>query len=1666
MKQFRKALAMLLSVLMLCSVLPLSAMMVSAADNLIVNGDFENGATSWVLTNDDDTATEVIDDPTGSGRGKVMHAVSTYNNSNGRDDMFYQQPSMEANTDYVLSFKVYCYSTASNAAFIVNFYDKDGGQKVTYNTSDVTGLACQNIDSSSAVRVRLNVNSNTGKWVDVSIPFNSGSAVTSRILFANYRVQQGYYYFDDVVLTKVGGDEPETPVEPEEPLEPAPADYNMLQNGDFELGDANWTALVSNATVVNDPTGTGKGKVMQTNESGSGVGMFKQGVSISANTDYILKFKVYTYAASGTKPGFWATVGTNTAAYNSSGVVCYPMEHKSVNNGCVRFTSVLDAAYNAWIDVTVPFNSGSETSTNIILSNYRADAGQYYFDDIVLVRADGMMEPGEDEPETPDTPANPDAPVVTGNLVNNGNFETGDTTGWKPNQSTTVNTEAAKTGSYGAYLSGKGSYGSLLNTTVDVVIGKSYVVNMWLKVKAVGVNVQVKADNDSGASLAGKWCSASNYADWTQISFVVSPTTNALFINICGAGNGEYEIAYIDDVSVTEAPLISNGDFETGDLSGWEKWQSTTISANAAYEGAYGVNIKGNGSWGGMLNQNMAVKSGKTYELTFWYKINANGFTLQLQGVQSGTMYQNKSIKSPTGTWTQYTTTVTSNGDSAIKLNFSGIGGSGSANASLAEDAYIDSISLVEQKSASNDGYILNGDFEYKDYTTHWSNVNNACTATLVEGHNGGQALSFTAPKWCQMRQKFAVDANTDYTITLWAKDTTAITLLLKTGATDENYAQKSISAGSTWTEITYDFNSGNNTSLYLGFMGQDSGNGAAVIDDIVIVANKEPSFDGYIYNGDFESGKLGKWQKNSASLSALSNDAHDGIYAASVKGVGDWGGHLLYQEINLEAGKTYTLSFWYKPLSNGVNYTLRTPDKSATFDTLYLDSKKYADWTYHEVTFEAGTATLVELTFSGSGKNNGVNDEVLVDDFRLVNLSGNEMDRAQLMTDGGASIRDTEDGKPALAFRFFLSANGIQVEKGNQYVQNTGSLKLYKYAEVMGNLKKFGAIVTNNAAIGTDADAFTLENINGSNFIDVNAKYLMELDDTSASYAVRILNIPNANVGNEIYVRPYYLYELDGETYTIYGDITNDNYAQVESTRRTKRVLTLGGNYEDINDNLYDVLKSAEYDQVILGNLEGDTYYKNDDNGKWTTTTGIDATTAINDERWQYIVVTNDADLAWAEANKPADAKILYNVGYENFAADAAAAESADVDGIIGSGTALESLATIDVTGLYEGDALSDKGDYVVSLTWFVALTGESLDLVEWDATYTENEEYNLRRAAARAKNLPCAVSDLSETLLVAGSDFQPATNAQGIETLRSLTGSLKNNGYSSFDGMLFVGDYTREHGSVLEPGEEGRNVLETEMTNYVNFGHVYSQGNHDHKDIAGMDNYGNNDPKGGNYGVFVINEDNYDAYGNGGQTVATDLINYFAEKKAAGWGNQPIFVMSHLPLHYNYRTMKDGGAKTASYIINALNTASEDGFNIIFLIGHNHSGGYDDSLGGAAIYIPKGDSIPVPDATNIKNAPIEMELKFTYMNAGYVSYYNDMGMGADCSLTMSAFRIQANGDVIITRYDKNGVHNLKSAGKLSPYDRDYTEYTVADGRVYESSRIVGAFKDEEYED
>jgi hypothetical protein len=319
-----------------------------------------------------------------------------------------------------------------------------------------------------------------------------------------------------------------------------------------------------------------------------------------------------------------------------------------------------------------------------------------------------------------------------------------------------------------------------------------------------------------------------------------------------------------------------------------------------------------------------------------------------------------------------------------------------------------------------------------------------------------------------------------------------------------------------------------------------------------------------------------------------------------------------------------------------------------------------------------------------------------------------------------------------------------------------------------------------------------------------------------------------------------------------------------------------------------------------------------------------------------------------------------------------------------------------------------------------------------------------------------------MGETVLFAGSDFQASTWDKNMANMDKLLAAIKqNDGHELFDGMLFAGDYTPNHGH--DNATEGIGVLDDYTDGFVIGNKVYAEGNHDAPTVEMLSPYGNNDPLGGTYGVFVFHEEDYGQFGGtSANDVAADLKAYFDEKIQSGWDTKkPIFVMTHVPLHFNWRTISDYGAgKNAQGIVEALNYGGENGFNVIFLYGHNHSGDYDSYLGGGSIYLAKGDTMLIAKPENYKEYQ-EIELKFTYMNAGYVGYH--VAQGADWTLTATTFKIQEDGSVIISRYDQNGYHNLKAKG-VAHTPNEYISYIPVNETVYGPQRIVTATSDEEY--
>jgi hypothetical protein len=299
----------------------------------------------------------------------------------------------------------------------------------------------------------------------------------------------------------------------------------------------------------------------------------------------------------------------------------------------------------------------------------------------------------------------------------------------------------------------------------------------------------------------------------------------------------------------------------------------------------------------------------------------------------------------------------------------------------------------------------------------------------------------------------------------------------------------------------------------------------------------------------------------------------------------------------------------------------------------------------------------------------------------------------------------------------------------------------------------------------------------------------------------------------------------------------------------------------------------------------------------------------------------------------------------------------------------------------------------------------------------------------------------------ILAASDFQTkgASLASGgsydvYEASEEGAGIVKNlmasvtAAHPKIDAFLFGGDYS--HGSSNEVatfvGQEYLYNALVEGGLSEKAKQFYLTGNHENgqqknEKLPFFAQTGGYDM--GQYAVYCINHDGY-PYNQSNKTVLKNLTTTTAQNLGA-WldeqevGQKPIFVMSHLPLHYSTRTRTRNDGLYAEWIVNELNRAGKRGLNIIFLYGHNHAGGYDTYMGGSTNFATAGDSIWVAKPGVATAGPNQHTLHFTYMNYGYLGYYEPTW--ADNDFTMTVFEVLGD-DVTIRRYDQNGEHDLQA--------------------------------------
>ena len=355
---------------------------------------------------------------------------------------------------------------------------------------------------------------------------------------------------------------------------------------------------------------------------------------------------------------------------------------------------------------------------------------------------------------------------------------------------------------------------------------------------------------------------------------------------------------------------------------------------------------------------------------------------------------------------------------------------------------------------------IQNGDFENISKVTESGNNNYAAFGAWETGfaygadvnkdehHSGSQSLKLLYERSYSFNfyvyQQISVEKNTAYKLTFWYKsnETLACEVVTKHGFTYP-YAESDIILAHTvvgtindsapkWREVTLNFNSGNNETLYVQFDANalantvKDGTHYVYIDDISVVKNiadestDEPKL---ISDGDFENisknivsdvAELGAWKTAFIYGADVNKDEHHSgsqslklLYERSYSF-----NFYVYQQISVEKNTAYKLTFWYKSnetlacevvTKHGFTYPYAESDIILAHTVVGTINDSAPKWREVTLNFNSGNNETLYVQFDANALANTVKDGThyaYLDNVSLVKMVPHES--AKVVSYGG----------------------------------------------------------------------------------------------------------------------------------------------------------------------------------------------------------------------------------------------------------------------------------------------------------------------------------------------------------------------------------------------------------------------------------------------------------------------------------------------------------------------------------------------------------------------------------------------------------------------------------------------------------------------------------------
>ncbi len=1016
------------------------------------------------------------------------------------------------NSDYTISFKLKVATAGS--ANIFRMYTRE--------TSDTS--------SGSTSYPQWNISDATTEWKSYSQTVNSQELSTMYITFAQGATTDtgSTYYIDDIIVE--GPDPADVAPEGNE----TPSNDGYITNGDFETGDlTGWTVADGGEIIWDDNVANGNFSLMGT-ATAKYSAFVKQTVACEANTDYVLTFKA-KLAASGGQPRFYIKDGAEAVTLNSSNYY---------------FTGSTE-----WTTYQIAFNSGEYTSLVIYPAQGVANGGNVYYDDIVMTKATTGYTGLYPEEMT----SGADIRFMTYNVLVGQDTENG---GY----------------SWGSAIDGRPEKAfAMINYYKPDVIAFEEFSGEWYdaftaQMTNYAFGEMTSADSQNNGKLYT--CLAYN----TETVRLLSTDLFRNTVSRWGTQGMRYvNVGFFEVIATGEKFIAAATHPDAGDLVGTDDlngdgvaeegagyWRPQQLEEAAAYVAELSETNKLPVVWGGDFNSGL---DGTYDDNVSWYKVADAGFTDATAGRYIDHIFYN-------GMATHlYETTVA---DAAVN-------GASDHNAVFADIQFLDEYA-TPIKTAKD--YIKTQGRTYLKDGAMWLDFS-ASGVEFSANCEGTVALNLTVNS---IKNTDATYGGIYFTV-------------IVDGVQKDRAECRITETGSVQLVLAEDLPAGNHTfEVYR----QTEHRGAEVgISSIVMNGefnDKPEDIRLYIeFIGDSIStgyGALGV-SGNDQADSPLWQDATAAYPYLTAKALGAdfsdvaWSGlgcKYGYQSLTMQT--VYTAQRYNYDSTTQYDFTKRQPDvvviALGTNDIANQEDASLREAGYQEMLdlvraknpnskivwiggmmktddnemlealIETNGGAAEGLYFLGLTTNtagagwhpSAAGQQVFADelvaylnsDVLVKYVADEETDKYDVMDSIGTSRMEMTADKLGLAFGFKIHATGVAVKEGTATQADLTNATIDAFDDGGSyKLLAMGAIVTNDITYGL-AD-MTKDDVDGKKVLDVNAKYLNDLEADSAQFAVRITNIPLANEDTIIYARAYYVFEYEGREIIVYDDLQQANY-------------------------------------------------------------------------------------------------------------------------------------------------------------------------------------------------------------------------------------------------------------------------------------------------------------------------------------------------------------------------------------------------------------------------------------------------------------------------------------------------------------------------------------------